>query len=264
MSAARGTRRGIALVLVLWLVVALAATAGAVAASARDASRAAVNARAAAVARHAAESGVVAAVAELESRLATLGDTLARRAYLNRLDRALAAPGETALGDARFQVVLDDVSARLDVNAAGADALAALLARVAAPAEARGAAEAVARWTGAAGLESGDLAARLRAGRAPRPLRSLDDLRLVPGFPERLALAAAPYLTVDGDGRVNRRTAPEPVLAAARGTLVDEPSRILVISRGWLAGHPLTHEVQAVYEVSGARLLFVRWRERTL
>jgi general secretion pathway protein K len=249
---------------VLWLVVALAATAAAVSASARDAGRAAANARAAAVARHAAESGVVAAVAEIEARLATLHDTLARRAYLNRLDRALATPGETALGDARFRVALDDVSARLDVNEAGADALAALLARVAPAPQARAAADAVDRWTGAAGLESGDLAARMRAGRGRRPLRSLDDLRLVPGFPERLALAAAPYLTVDGDGRVNRRTAAAPVLAAARGTLVDEPSRILVISRGWRVGYPLTHEVQAVYEVAGDRLTFVRWRERTL
>ena len=131
-------------------------------------------------------------------------------------------------------------------------------------AEARAAAEAVRRHVGAAGLESGDIAGRLRRSPRRNPLRSLDDLRLVPGVSERLALAAAPYLTVDGDGRINRRTAPAPVLAAARGTLVDEPSRILVVSRGWLAGHPLTHEVQAVYEVAGGRLAFVRWRERTL
>jgi hypothetical protein len=69
---------------------------------------------------------------------------------------------------------------------------------------------------------------------------------------------------VDGDGSINRATAPEVVLAAAGGDLRDEPSRILVASRGWLDGHALTHEIQAVYAVVGGALTLVRWRERTL
>ena len=44
----------------------------------------------------------------------------------------------------------------------------------------------------------------------------------------------------------------------------DEPSRVLVISRGWLRGHSLTHEIQAVYAIAGNRLTLVRWRERDL
>jgi hypothetical protein len=41
------------------------------------------------------------------------------------------------------------------------------------------------------------------------------------------------------------------------------PSRLLVVSRGWLDGSSLTHEIQAVYAVQGNDLALVRWRERT-
>jgi hypothetical protein len=54
------------------------------------------------------------------------------------------------------------------------------------------------------------------------------------------------------------------VLSAAGGDLREEPSRIIVVSRGWLDGHALTHEIQAVYAIEGSRLALVRWRERTL
>lgn len=42
------------------------------------------------------------------------------------------------------------------------------------------------------------------------------------------------------------------------------PSHILLVSRGWLSGHPLIHEVQAAYEVQGQRLKLQAWRERDL
>jgi type II secretory pathway component PulK len=97
---------------------------------------------------------------------------------------------------------------------------------------------------------------------AAHPLRTLEELRRIPGVPERLALAVAPYLTVDGDGRINRAAASDTVLSAAGGSLVGEPSRLLIISRGWLNGHPLTHEIQAVYAIEGANVVLVRWQER--
>jgi hypothetical protein len=53
-------------------------------------------------------------------------------------------------------------------------------------------------------------------------------------------------------------------MAAAGGELRDEPSRILIVSRGWREGNALTHEIQAVYAVSGSELTLVRWRERDL
>jgi hypothetical protein len=75
---------------------------------------------------------------------------------------------------------------------------------------------------------------------------------------------AAHLLTVDGDGTINRAVASDTVLSVAGGELRDEPSRILVVSRGWQDGQPLTHEIQAVYAVVGNGLTLVRWRERLL
>jgi hypothetical protein len=79
-----------------------------------------------------------------------------------------------------------------------------------------------------------------------------------------LLRAAAPYLTVDGDGKINRVTASDTVMIAAGGSVQDEPSRVIVISRGWLRGHSLTHEIQAVYAIEGNQLTLVRWTERDL
>ena len=42
----------------------------------------------------------------------------------------------------------------------------------------------------------------------------------------------------------------------------DEPSRLLVVSRGWLGGHPLSHEIQGVYAITGGELVLLHWRER--
>lgn len=263
MRRATPLRRGVALALVLWLVVLLGTLAAAVVSATRDGTGAAANLRARAVARYAAESGVVAAVHEVDAALARFGaDATTRRAYLNGLEAASARAEADTLGDARFQTAIVDASARLDVNLADADALAALLARVGSPAEARTAAEAVRAWTGAPGLESGDIA---RTASSPRrALRTLDDLARIPGVPAALARAAAPFLTVDGDGQVNAAAASEAVRSAARGALIEEPTRLVFVSRGWRDGHPLTHEIQAVYAVRGARLAFVRWRERDL
>jgi hypothetical protein len=40
------------------------------------------------------------------------------------------------------------------------------------------------------------------------------------------------------------------------------PTRLLVVSRGWQAGHPLTHEIQAVYAIVGSRLKLQSQLER--
>jgi general secretion pathway protein K len=42
------------------------------------------------------------------------------------------------------------------------------------------------------------------------------------------------------------------------------PSRLLLVSRGWMSGHPLTHEIQAAYAVVGQQLRLQSWRERDL
>ena len=53
-------------------------------------------------------------------------------------------------------------------------------------------------------------------------------------------------------------------MVAAGGSVQDEPSRVIVVSRGWLRGHSLTHEIQAVYAIAGNQLTLVRWTERDL
>ncbi|HNV73235.1 MAG TPA: type II secretion system protein GspK [Gemmatimonadaceae bacterium] len=244
-------RRGVALVLVLWLVVILGGIGATVVSSTRDASRLAGNARARVVARYAAESGIEATLAAIDDSLALLTDSTARRAFLNSLEPD-SRGDSVALGDARFAVAIVDASARLDVNAAPAENLARLFERFADPGRARALARAI-----RGRIEAGD-------GRTITPLRSLEELRSIAGADDRLLQLSAPYLTVDGDGTINRAAASDTVMAAAFGELRDAPARLVVISRGWMRGHPLTHEIQGVYAVASDRLVLVHWRERTL
>lgn len=46
--------------------------------------------------------------------------------------------------------------------------------------------------------------------------------------------------------------------------LVVAPTRMLLVSRGWSPGHPLTHEIEAGYALVGQRLRLQSWRERDL
>lgn len=250
---------GVALMLVLWLIVILSTVSSGVVLATRSSTSLTANYRAKIVARYAAESGVTVAVAALEENLARLDDLEARRAYLNQLDRALGS-GEISLGDARIDVVLVDVSSRIDVNLASVSSLTRLFSLFTDALEAEAAAQAIRTFVGGDAGAQGPFAEPAGS----RPLRSLDELAGMRGVPAGLAERAAPFLTVDGDGTINRATASETVLSAAAGELRDEPSRILVVSRGWLDGHPLSHEIQAVYALVGRELTLVRWRERLL
>jgi general secretion pathway protein K len=243
--------------LVLWIIVVLGTVTSGVVMSTRSTTAIAANYRARIVGRYAAESGVAVAVATLTDSLDRRADPAGRRDYLNRLDRALGANAQFTLGDGRVEVVLIDVGARLDVNTAGESSLTTLFGYFMPPLEAERAAAAIRGYIGGGATEAGGL-------QTARELQSLDELLRVPGLPPAVAERAAPYLTVDGDGTINRATASDTVLAAAGGELRDEPSRILIVSRGWRAGHSLTHEIQAVYAISGNELILVRWRERDL
>jgi hypothetical protein len=153
-------------------------------------------------------------------------------------------------------VAVVDVSARLDVNAATQPALQVFFSQFTDPGEAATIAAAI-RAQIDSGSTTGTSLLRLT------PLRSLDELRAA-GIPERILARSVQYLTVDGDGAINSLTASDTVIVAASGELRDEPGRLLLISRGWLSGHPLTSEIQAVYAITGNRLVFSHWRERTL
>ena len=94
------------------------------------------------------------------------------------------------------------------------------------------------------------------------PFESLDEVDTFVGGDAPWLASLAPLLTVDGDGHIDRRHALPAVLAAAAGSLVDAPTRIVFVVRGWMAGHALTREIQAVYAIEGTELHLVRWRER--
>jgi type II secretory pathway component PulK len=253
------TRRGVTLVLVLGIIVILGTVGARVARASRASTALAANLRARAVGRAAAESGIALAVSRIESTLGSLVDSASRRVYLTGLE---ATRGDSiVLGDGRAAVALLDPGARLDVNNAPPANLAQLFAQVADAGRARETAMAIRRW-----IER-DNAGGPRGDASPRfvtPARSLEELRDVPGVDPEVLERAAPLLTVDGDGTITGPSAPPAVRQAAFGEVRLEPSRVVVIVRGWLAGHPLTHEVQAVYAISGTSLVLVHWRERDL
>ena len=274
------SRRGVALLVVLWTVAVLATVTAVASTAARNSASIAANRRAQATARAMAESGIVAATALVDDTLRALAsDSAARDAYLAGLEPSTesAAPlVQDTLGDGVFAVTVVDVSARLDVNRAGAEGLRLLFRNFAPDEDAASAAGAIDARVRGLGVDadsasnarlqrdsvSAELLGRGRSYGVRRPFESLEELATVPGVSMDLLNRVATSLTVDGDGRVNRRAASRLVLAAASGSLVDRPSRLLFVARGWERGHALTREVQAVYDVSDNGLRLVHWREQ--
>ncbi|MBA2688467.1 MAG: general secretion pathway protein GspK [Gemmatimonadaceae bacterium] len=260
-------KRGVALVTALWLILVLGVVATEVTRSAYGVADTADNVRSRMVARYAAESGIVLASTRIEDTLAVLRDSTLVRSFLNRLERGSLGISRVDLGDARFQLAVVDVNARLDVNRATAEQLMTLFSSVAGMDESRAAATAIRNrieYGKAGDLFRGPPPAGVAKPLYTTPLRSLSELLTIPGVGERVANGAAPFLTVDGDGHVNQVTASAQVRAAAGGDLRDTPSRLLLISRGWKEGRPLTFEIQAVYALEYGKVVLVSWRERDL
>lgn len=283
----KADRRGVALLLVLWLVVLLATVTLAASGAARSSGDLITARRAGATAQSMAESGVTVAVTAINDSLRRLRrDSTATNLFLNGLDAAtnngasvIKRMATDTLGDGAFAIAVVDVDARLDVNSTGEIGLTKFLSDFMTPIEARLLAERIAlRVKGEQStLDSAETMRATRdslsrvllgqgssSSRLRHPFESLEELLQIRGVDETLLERLAPFLTVDGDARVNRRSAPQQVVAAAAGSLVDAPSRLLIITRGWQLGHPLTHEIQAVYDVGETGLTLVRWRERTL
>ena len=282
-------RRGVALLVVLWTVALLATLSAVASSAARRSADVTAARRAGSVSRAMAESGIALASARIDNALRAARDSSARDAFLDGLEpgatrRALA---EDTLGDGVLAVTVVDVSARLDVNSAGREGWYLLLRRFTGDAEAQAIAGRIdARVRGLDGalpMGGANVTATARDARDSLLARdslvaallgrevevrqrgrieSIDDLLEIPAMDPELLGRIAPLLTVDGNGYVNRRAASPAVIAAASGSLVDHPVRLLLVSRGWMRGHPLTREIQAVYDVSGDELRLVRWRER--
>lgn len=271
-------RRGVALVVVLWTVALLATVTAVASNAARTSAAITANMRAQITARAMAESGIVAASAWIDDSLRALaGDAARRDAFLSRLEPVVTGARpllQDTLTGGVFAVTVVDVSARLDVNNAGADGLTRLFATVTSPPTARAMAERIDALVRGDQSAIEDAARRSRdslsavllgrdvSARQRRPFESLDALRDVPGLDLAVLAQVAPYLTVDGDGTINRRAASREVLAAASGSLVDAPTRLLLMARGWQIGHPLSRDIEAVFDVAGDGLRLVRWRER--
>jgi type II secretory pathway component PulK len=248
----RRSRRGVALLLVLGVVVSATAAAATLAAAAHDGMDTTATLRARATARSMAESGIAAAEIGLADAVVQR-DTAALLAAVRASADGAALVADT-LGDGAFVAAVEDPGARLDVNRADVRALALLFSSVLPPADAGRAAAAIE-------------ARRTPAGRAPTRrlvVRDLQALRELPGLDGAGWDRLAPLLTVDGDGTITRPTAGPLVRAAAAGSLVDVPTRLVVVARGFRLGHPLTHEITAVYEIADGILRLVAWRERDL
>jgi general secretion pathway protein K len=290
--------------LVLWLIIVLGVVATAIAAASHADSTLTWNLRARATGRYAAESGIVVATRQLETLLLGAPSTEERARALQGVDRHFDGLRDVPVGSGRFGIAVVDLNARLDLNHSDAVMQRAFFTQFTDAASAERAVAALADWIDADDLKrpGGAEAPEYVAAGSPylprnAPLDRLDDLAHLLSVDDSLAAAVAPYVTVDGDGLVNVNSAQEPVLAALPGvgaaparaliarrlagetfTALDElrnmgpafprlaviPSRLLIVSRGWLAGNPLTHEIQAVYGVAGNRLYLLAWRERDL
>ena len=300
----RADRRGVALMLVLWLIVVLGVAATAIAAGSHADSTLAWNLRARATSRYAAESGVTVATQLLRSLLQSASTDETRAREFRDVDRHFADLREVPIGSGRFGIAVIDLNARIDLNRNDQEVLRALFAQFTDDDRAERAAAALEDWIDAddivrpGGAELADYAT-MDSPYAPRnlPFDRLDDLAHVLPVGDSLALAVAPYVTVGSDGLINVNSAPEPVLAALPGLSRERahdivmrratgetftslaalpdlgaagpqvavmPSRLLVVSRGWLDGHALTHEIQAVYGIAGTTLYLMTWRERDL
>ena len=309
----RSDRRGVALMLVLWIVVVLSALALSVGALSRGETNAVLTLRSRAVARYAAESGIVFAKSELRSIFGTSEGAEDLAKGFERFRSRLEDMGEQRIGAGRFQVTAVDLSGRIDLNSSSPPTLRNLFEQFYG---AQRAEELLARledWKDADEVprEGGAEAADYAAAASPfvptnRPLRRLVELSRLIGFDDSTLSLLAPHLTVRGGGPINVNTASEEVLAALPGgqALLDErsragvivsmlearklvakrggaeawmlpaistlPSRVLVISRGWEDGRPLTHEIQAVFELGGItasdapQIDLVGWEERDL
>lgn len=216
-----GERRGVALMLVLWVVIVLSAIALGVVASSRAQIDLAGTLRSRAVARYAAESGVVAATTELTAMFEAAETAEERAQVFRRFEERLARLGERQLGSARYQVAVLDLNSRVDLNNSSEVVLLGLFEQFVGAEEAESLVNALYDWTDdddealPGGAEARDY---VEAGSpfvpTNRPLLRLDELARIEGFGDTLAAELAPYVTVWGDGLINVNTAPLPVLAA--------------------------------------------------
>src|SRR3989449_7925593 len=280
----RGDRRGVALIFVLCLLVLLGVIVAEVVAQARMEAEILSSLRSRTVARYSAESGILVATVRIETLLDSMRSLPERITALRDLNARLTSLNGVDLGSGRFGVGVVDLNARIDLNRADAATLQGLFQQFTTDQRAE---EVVALLKQAPLHRLGELAhipgiddslalavapyvtvwsdGSVNINSAPEPV-----LAALPGVSSTMArsvvrrretgevfvMATDPFGPLGGTpGQVT--SVPAPRLAVI-------PSRLLIVGRGWQGGHPLTHEIQAVYAVVGARLVLRAWQERDL
>lgn len=231
-------RDGFVLMLVLWLVAVLAIVCSGIAVTVHKEMAAASDFRGKVSAQYAAESGIAVAAAQIEARMATNQDSALRRDYLNHI------PGTNIrLAGADVVTYVQDVGSMIDANMASEESLAKLFAF----------------FTTAS--NSALYARRIHEHMRFKPLSRIEDMLRISGISVDVIERALPYLTLDGDGYINRNTASDTVMAAAAGALSEEPSRIVIRSHATARADRKQHEIKAVYGIVGEKLALMRWEE---
>ena len=231
------TRRGIALITALALLVLISGAAIELTAAAKPRRIAVAAILDRAELDAAATGGIEHARAQL-AQLTRVGALQSLRDPTRVLDAWTAADGmvvAASLGELDYRVELHDAGARLNLNVAGEDQLRQLF--VALHVDARRAdrlAEAIADWRDGDQLRRANGAERteyIRDGRAvvpdDGPFASVAMLRFVMGMTDSLYRLVLPYVSTLGSGRVDLNAAARPVLIGLPGMTEETVAALL-------------------------------------
>jgi type II secretory pathway component PulK len=221
----RTSRRGVALILVLGLLLILGGIATDIGRAARLDAGIVESMRARTVARYAAESGIALGLREL------------------RAHRLPNIPS-VSLGDAAFGVVGTNLNARVDLAHADTATIRGLLQQFVAPALAT----AITRELAVRPLQ--------RVGELTLVPGVTDAAAL--------AIVPYVTIWGDGSVDTSAAPGPVRAALSPAAAVVSSPTRVLVVARGWQQRFPLIHEIQAVYAIDGSTLELVAWQERDL
>ena len=284
----RRDERGSALIFVLYLLITLGVIAAEVARGARAEAAVVAGMRARSVGRYAAESGISLATVRIHRLFDSATTVVDRVNALRGLDADLARLEDSPMGAARFRVTVVNLNARLDLNRADPAILTDFFGQFTSRRKAE---------TIVATLKKEPIRRVGELVRVPGVDQSVafavapyvtvwsDAMVDINAAPESV-LAALPGLGRSKAEALVRRRESGDIFASADPAgvprpssgdpesvspgsmpipnVVTTPTRLLLISRGWQEGHPLTHEIQAAYAVLGQRLVLQYWWERDL
>jgi general secretion pathway protein K len=259
------TRRGVALVAALFLVVAIGAVALQFSLDARERRTLGLGAADRATQRALADGALELVEAKLDYAMRTIPQGRGNTQMLRSSDPWLGIDslysGTYQVDSQNVYVQAIDLGARLNINNLSEDELKTFLAFVLNDyVTADALAQCIMDWTDVDdiarlhGAEKDDyIKAGLLALPANGPFRDVEDLRFVKGMTPEIYAAISPYLTTFGGGLVNLNTAPPPVLKALPG-MTDQMLSVILSLRS--QGQRIT----SVAEVFGAQQRAFRGR----